>query len=364
MRAMKAEILVWGATGFTGKLVTAALRERKLAFAVGGRSRDKVERLARDLGGIEAVIASVDDPASIERALEGRRVVCAVAGPFGEVGEPVFAAAARAGVHYVDTTGEQDFVLQMASRYHSRAEESGASMVPAFAYEIALADWAASLAAEALGERASRIEIAYSSMGAEVSRGTLLSMARMASEGGVFLEDGRHKRERIGGRARSFSMPWGEARAASFPSPEVYSVPRHTGADSVRVYMVVPKRLATIAHYAGPALKPALRLVSPVLPALVAKKSEGASAEARGKARFAVRAEATAGKKRAAVTLRGMDPYGITAAIIALGASRLVSAEVKPKAGVISASELVRPNDAIEDLAAHGFPIERVVDNG
>jgi len=354
---MSAKILVWGATGFTGRLVTSALRQRGLSFAVGGRSREKVEKLAQELGGVEAVIANVDDLRSIEKALEGREVVCAVAGPFGLVGEPVFATAARRGVHYLDTTGEQDFVLKMASRYREAAESSGAAMLPAFAYEIALADWAASLAASELGKRPERIDIVYSALGADTSRGTRLSMARMTAEGGVFLDDGSHKPERVGGHVRTFSMPWGEATGASFPSPEVYTVPRHTGADSVRVYMAAPKPLARFVHLSGPVLKLAARAAAPVLPSIMAKTSVGPDDTSRARARFTIRAEARAGGSAASATLLGADPYGITAAIIALGADRLLR-EPKPKAGVLAASELVEPRAAIEDLANHGFPLE------
>lgn len=358
---MRAQILVWGATGFTGKLVVKALRERGLTFAVGGRSREKVEALARELSGVEAVVANVQDRPSLERALEGRQVVCAVAGPFGQVGKPVFGAAAEGGIHYLDTTGEQDFVLEMVSRYRESAMRTGAAMVPAFAYEIALADWAASLAKEKLGERPESIDIVYSSLGAETSRGTRLSMARIAAEGGIYLEGGRHKPERLGGDVRKFPMPWGEAVAASFPSPEVYTVPRHTGADSVRVYMAAPKRLAQLTKWAGPAVKWAARAVGPLLPKIVAKTAEGPEEGARSRARFAIRAEARAGAKMASATLRGTDPYGITAAIIALGASRLVE-KGAPAAGVLSATELVSPREALDDLGAHGFPVEVSLD--
>lgn len=358
---MHAPILVWGATGYTGKLVVNALRQRNLSFAIGGRSREKVEALARELGGVEAVVAHIQDPSSLDRALEGRKVVCAVAGPFGQVGEPVFAAAARGGIHYLDTTGEQDFVLEMASRYQESAVRTRAAMLPAFAYEIALADWAASLASIELGERPSSIDIVYSSLGAETSRGTRLSMARIAGEGGVFLDRGRHRPERIGGDVRPFSMPFGEAMASSFPSPEVYTVPRHTGADSVRVYMAVPKRLAKLSKIAGPVVQLLSRAAEPLLPSIIAKTAEGPDPSARAKARFAIRAEARAGTKMASATLRGADPYGITAAIIALGAARLVEKEASAS-GVLSATELVPAREALDDLGAHGFPVEVSLD--
>src|SRR5690606_2704648 len=152
---------------------------------------------------------------------------------------------------------------------------------------------------------------------------------------------------------KTFSMPWGKATAASFPSPEVYTVPRHTGADTVRVYMAVPKTLARVVHVAGPVLKVALRAAAPVLPTIVEKTSVGPDEASRSRARFTIRAEARAGGEMASATLQGIDPYGITAAIIALGAQRLLR-EPKPKAGVLAASELISPREALEDLGAHG----------
>src|SRR6185295_6854294 len=88
------------------------------------------------------------------------------------IGEPVIASAAGMGVHYVDTTGEQSFVALAVSRYRATAEARGAAIVPAMAYEIALADWGAHLASEDVGGNPDAIAIGYFSRGGAATRGT------------------------------------------------------------------------------------------------------------------------------------------------------------------------------------------------
>src|SRR5262245_11851326 len=97
-------VLVHGATGFTGRLVCAALARRGIPFAVGGRNKDKLERLAHECGVRETCITDVANGASLEAAFARRKIILACAGPFAQIGEPALATCARLGVHYADTT--------------------------------------------------------------------------------------------------------------------------------------------------------------------------------------------------------------------------------------------------------------------
>lgn len=351
-----AKVLVWGATGYTGRLVVEALARRGIAFAVGGRSREKVDALARASGAAEAVVARIDDASSLEAALAGRVVVCAVAGPFGEVGEPVVAAAARLGVHYLDTTGEQDFVIAASRAHDATARATGAAIAPAFAYEIAIADFGASLASRALGGEIDAIDVAYSTFDGGTSRGTRASAARVAAAGGARLEGGRLVPERIGMSTRSFSMPWREAWAASFPSPEAWAVPRHVRVRDVRTFMCMPRGAALAMRVASPGIAVAARLAPRALAAAAARGDEGPSADERARTRFALHVEARGARGVRRITLEGYDPYGITGALQALGAARAL--EGPPRAtGVLAPSELVDPTAALDDLARHGFRV-------
>src|SRR5829696_7469981 len=98
---MRPMIVLYGATGYTGRLVTQELRERGADYVLGGRNRQKLDDMA---GGAPVRVASVDDDASLRALLDGADVLINCAGPFSRTGEPVVGAAVDAGVPYLDST--------------------------------------------------------------------------------------------------------------------------------------------------------------------------------------------------------------------------------------------------------------------
>ncbi len=137
------DVVVWGATGFTGRLVAEYLVERYgaggLRWALGGRNREKLEGVRQELGeGAGALPLIVADGADEEamRALAGRtRVVCTTVGPYALYGEPLIAACARAGTHYCDLTGEVHWVRRMIDAHQDEAVASGARVVPSCGFD-------------------------------------------------------------------------------------------------------------------------------------------------------------------------------------------------------------------------------------
>ena len=114
-------IAVYGATGYTGRLVAAELRRRGAEIVLAGRNPAKLEILAEELGGEIAIqAASLDDPRRCSELLEPCAAVIACAGPFRLHGEPVLAAAVEARTHYLDTTGEQPFMRKVFEDYGRR----------------------------------------------------------------------------------------------------------------------------------------------------------------------------------------------------------------------------------------------------
>src|SRR5262249_45101180 len=100
-------ILVYGATGFTGRLVVDEARRRGVEPVLAGRSRRALDELADAVGGAEVRAADVAQPAALAGLFDGIAAVINCAGPFARLGEPVLRAAITAGAHYLDTTGEQ-----------------------------------------------------------------------------------------------------------------------------------------------------------------------------------------------------------------------------------------------------------------
>jgi short subunit dehydrogenase-like uncharacterized protein len=133
------DIVVFGATGFTGGLTAeylAAHAPAGMRWALAGRNREKLAEL-RDRLGVDVAIldADVTDAGSLRRLAEASRVVVTTVGPYIRYGEPLVAACAAAGTDYVDLTGEPEFIDLMYLRHHATAERTGARLVHACGFD-------------------------------------------------------------------------------------------------------------------------------------------------------------------------------------------------------------------------------------
>ncbi len=155
--ADKYPVVIYGANGYTGKLVAESLAQRRIPFVFAGRTQEKLvkaldivrERLGDDAWRLDAKIVAVDN--SVETLLPVFRqchVVINVAGPFMQVAWPVVEAALKAGCHYTDTTGEQDWTIAIAEKFGAEFAAKGLLLAPATSFM-----WAAgALAAEVVLE--------------------------------------------------------------------------------------------------------------------------------------------------------------------------------------------------------------------
>lgn len=143
------DVVLFGATGFTGALTAEYLARRVptgCRWALAGRDRDKLARVRERLsiadtdGAPSLLWADVTDPASLREMAEAARVVISTVGPYTQYGEPVVAACAEAGNDYVDLCGEPEFVDRMYVRHHARASETGARLVHACGFDSIPAD--------------------------------------------------------------------------------------------------------------------------------------------------------------------------------------------------------------------------------
>jgi short subunit dehydrogenase-like uncharacterized protein len=130
------DIIVYGATGFTGRLVAEYLSQHygdgSLNWAMAGRSLTKLEAVREEIGapaGTPLLTAGADDPAALDALVRRTRVVITTVGPYQLHGEPLLAACAHAGTGYVDLCGEPAWMRQMIDKYDAAAKASGARIV-------------------------------------------------------------------------------------------------------------------------------------------------------------------------------------------------------------------------------------------
>src|SRR5215204_1959532 len=124
------KVVVYGASGYTGRLICEYLREYHVPFVAAGRSQEKLESsLATNVAGVETAdyeIRTVEhDVESIAELLDGAAVVLNTVGPFSTLRPAGVEAALKAGVHYTDTTGEQDWLMVCDDTWGEKYAEAG-----------------------------------------------------------------------------------------------------------------------------------------------------------------------------------------------------------------------------------------------
>jgi short subunit dehydrogenase-like uncharacterized protein len=358
----KAPIAVYGATGFTGKLVAGELQRREADFLIAGRNSEKLDALSSKLGGAPTATASVDGPAALRSLLEPCAAVIACAGPFTLHGEPVLAAAVDTGTHYIDTTGEQPFMKMVFDRYGERAAGKGAALISGMGFDYAPGDLIAHLTAAGMGPL-DEIVIAYSVRGFGPTRGTALSAMEIMRGGDLQWRDGDWRaapRNADGGSWR-FPAPLGEQRMLRYPAGEQITVPRHAETANVRTLlsgMMMPPRLMPLVPLTAPLLGLAMRTpLRDAAAALVRRMPEGPDEASRWSARFLISCEARAGSTRRRATVSGRDPYGITAVTTSEGALRAADPSFD-RAGALAPAQAFDPASFLDALVDFGVDWE------
>ena len=142
MSGREHDLVLYGASGFVGRLVAEQLAEHApagLRVALGGRSRQRLERVRAGLPGEAAnwpmVVADSSDAAALEALATSTRVVATTVGPYLRYGQPLAGACARAGTHYADLTGEVLYVRQLIDQCQEIAQGTGARIVTACGYD-------------------------------------------------------------------------------------------------------------------------------------------------------------------------------------------------------------------------------------
>ncbi|WP_101760113.1 trans-acting enoyl reductase family protein [Oceanicoccus sp. KOV_DT_Chl] len=150
--ATKNPVVIYGASGYTGRLIAEYLREYEIPFIAAGRDKAKVEEAMTHVPGIETAqfeVAEVShDVDALAELFAGAQVVCNTVGPFIKYGEVAVQAALKAGVHYLDTTGEQCFLIDMKKKYGKQFADAGLVLVPSMAYMYATQEIAAQIVLE------------------------------------------------------------------------------------------------------------------------------------------------------------------------------------------------------------------------
>jgi short subunit dehydrogenase-like uncharacterized protein len=357
-------IVVYGATGYTGRLVAAELARRGADFVLAGRSRERLAGLAAQLDGAAYAVAPLDDPDALRTVFEPGAVVISCAGPFVVHGEPVVRAAIESGCGYLDTTGEQPFIQRVFEVHGPAAEAAAVPLVPAMGFDYAPGDMIAALTCGSLGQ-VDDVLLAYSVRSFGPSRGTAASAVGQVSGGDVEWRDGAlvAASQSVRRPDHDFGGEIGVQRMTRYPAGEHITVPRHVETRNVHTALTATTsaghpKLAPLVPFTMPVLQALLRTrARGAIEGAVARLPEGPSIEDRKRAGFTIDCDVTAGRTSRRGVIEGSDVYGLTAVTIAEGALRLAAPGCE-HSGALAPSEAFEPADFLAAIAHAGIGYE------
>ena len=189
------DIIVYGATGYTGRLVAEHLLKtygvgKDLAWAIAGRNAGKLAEVRAEIGASDSlplVVADASDPKSLAAMVARTKAIITTVGPYQLYGSPLVEACATAGVDYVDLTGESHWIAKMIPAHEAAAKKSGARIVFSCGFDSIPFDlgvfFAEETAKKKFGAYAPRARGRMRAMQGGFSGGTLASgMATMAAQ--------------------------------------------------------------------------------------------------------------------------------------------------------------------------------------
>lgn len=364
------DVVLYGATGMTGRLACSALAEAGIRFAISGRDRDKLAQVHSDFPAAPVRIADVDDATALAAAFSGARVVLSCAGPAQAVGEHLLVAALAARAHYVDIGGDQSYLHDMYVRHESTARRSERVCVLGAALECTLGDLAGAWAAAHVcgvdgSDTAPQLppgsRLAEDNPLEEIAVSYVFDQLVLSPSSQRAVFDGLHARGLVWHRDRWEPVAPGAKRrwvnagsdmgserdVVSFPGGDVITIPRHVAARGVQTFVSTSRHSSTTT---------ALRLLARAMPVLPKHVTTVLTpyvppAEDYARTQFAVVAQARRGAASAQVTVRGSDVYR-TSAQVAVWTVRRVLDRVAPPVGMRTPSELFAPRTALVELAA------------
>jgi short subunit dehydrogenase-like uncharacterized protein len=333
---MASRIVVFGATGYTGRLVAERLVAAGARPVLAGRSEQRLAALAAELGGLEYARADALRQNSVFDLVQAGDVLISTVGPFAKWGGPAVRAAVAAGAVYLDTTGEPEFIRHVFDEHDAPARRSGAALLPAMGFDFVPGTLAGALALEAAGSAATRVDVGYYSLGGMVgalSRGTRASMVGVTLADGHAYRDGSVRTVRTAERARSFQIAGRSREAISVGGSEHYALPAvYGGLHEVNVYLgwfgPLSRPLqagALVGEYVTklPLARTTMRFWGERLMGLVPEPAPGTTPG--GSSWIAAEAYDGRGTKLSSALLTGVDGYEFTASFLAWAAQQPVA---------------------------------------
>ncbi|WP_284535337.1 saccharopine dehydrogenase NADP-binding domain-containing protein [Nocardioides sp. T2.26MG-1] len=326
-------VLVYGATGHTGRFVVDELLRRDLVPVLAGRSAERLAAVPPRHAALDRVVVGLKDPGRLRGAVAGAAAVINCAGPFLDTALPLARAAVEAGAHYLDVTAEQPVVQAVYRDLDGLARTAGVAVVPAMAFYGGLADLLVTAALEG-GSQADEVEVAVGLDRWWPTAGTRATGARNTSTR-LVIRDGELAALEDPAPAGTwhYPPPLGNQPVVQLPFSEVVTIARHLEVGELRSHLNTA---------------PLDDLHDATTPAPTATDEDGRSAQ-----RFVVDVVVRRGADARRRCATGRDIYAVTAPIVVEGAARLLDGRHRG-AGAAAPGEAFDAADVLTALETAG----------
>lgn len=321
----KAGLLLYGANGYTGKLILEVALREGLRPVLAGRRAKAVEPIAK-AHNLQSLCFGLEDAGTVGRLLEPFSALLLAAGPFSRTSGPALDACLHARTAYLDITGEVA-VLEAVFARDADATKAGIPVLPGTGFDVVPSDCLARALSEAL-PGAETLTLAF--RGFKPSAGTMKTMVENAHKGGLVRAGG--KLVGVPSAWKTMEVPLPEPRLAmTIPWGDLSTAWRSTGIPDIEVYMAVPpsavanaRRMRRLAPVLG------LPFVQSFLMTRIEKNVKGPTAEDRERERSYLWGRVTKDGSVVTGTLETLEGYALTAETSVAIAKRVLAGDVPP----------------------------------
>jgi short subunit dehydrogenase-like uncharacterized protein len=304
-------VLIYGANGYTGELITRYAVERGMSPIIAGRNQRAIEEMA-EKHGLEPRIFALDERDKLDAALSDVEMMLHCAGPFSLTSRPMVEACLRNKKHYTDITGEIA-VFEACAALDKKAQDAGVMLMPGVGFDVVPSDCLARHLKDRL-PTATHLSLAFYGMG-RLSHGTRATMTMNVGKGGAIRKDGKITSVPAAWKTREIdfgaldgsrvvktgvTIPWGDVATAYYS----------TGIPNIEVFTVVPRpalKMMKLSRYLGWLL--ATKPLQSILQKQIPPGGPSDEERARGKALMWGEARDDAGNR---VESRQQGPEGYT----------------------------------------------------
>ncbi|MFB6230610.1 MAG: trans-acting enoyl reductase family protein [Salinibacter sp.] len=320
--------LLYGAYGYTGRLIAQEAVERGHRPILAGRDAAQLNDMGRSLD-LPVRVVSLQEESRLRSVFDEVAAVLHCAGPFVRTAPPMVRACLETGTHYLDLTGEIEVFRRMADR-HEEAASAGVMLLPGIGFDVVPSDCLARHVATQVPS-ATTLEVALFADG-DVSQGTLKTLVEQMGQGGWVRREGRLREVPPGWTSRTVDFGDRDRRVVSIPEGSVVTTGRSTDVPNVTAYLALPRAVRRVLRGSRHVQRLlAWRPLKRLLKQFVELRPDGPSTEDRRQGRTVVWASARRGTEGSvSARLHGPEAYTFTQRTAVNGIERVIDGTAPP----------------------------------